>query len=388
MALPDPNTSEVQKAVKRSIIFLASAIIFIFAAFVSGQETTPTPPPPPIETDDEVLTIESRLVIVPVSVTDGNGDPVKGLTKENFRLREKNRPQEITEVSAADKVPLEIALLFDVSASTDPMFRFEQETAAKFLEEVMRPEDRATIFTIGEMPVLLQNRNVAYRSIETIRNIKPTKQYTAFYDTVTAAAAYLRENAPPKSRRVIIAITDGEDTNSIGVKLGFSQVYAAIDRRKNSITTSELREMLAAKRNEIRVREQNKTLSKLQDADTVFYSINPAGSSYQLNKISKFGQENMERFATETGGTAFLPKFLPIDLKKEYERNANIRENTRTLEKIFRQLASELQSQYLIQYYSDREYPQGTFVDIGVDVDLNLPQGVRLRARQGYFVKD
>ncbi len=370
---------------KNNPLILVFAIILSCAASVFAQTATPTPP---IAEDDEVLTIESRLIIVPVSVTDGNGNPVKGLTKENFRLKENNKLQEIAEVSAADKVPLEIAILFDVSASTDPMFKFEQETAAKFLQDVMRPEDRATIFTIGEMPVLLQNRNVAYQSIETIKSIKPTKQYTAFYDTVTAAAAYLQKNAPPKSRKVIIAITDGEDTNSIGVKIGFSQVYAAIDKRKNSITTKELREMLAEKRNEIRASEQRKTLSKLQDADTVFYSINPAGSSYQLNQISKFGQENMEKFATETGGTAFLPKFLPIDLKSNYENEANLKENTKTLERIFHQLASELQSQYLIQYYSDNESPENTFVKINVELNMNLPQGVRLRSREGYFVKN
>lgn len=372
---------------KRFYFFFALIIIFGCSNLSFAQETVPSPTPL-IEDDDEILTIESRLVIVPVSVTDGNGNPVKGLGKENFRLTEENKLQEIAEVSAADKVPLEIALLFDVSASTDPMFKFEQETAAKFLQDVMRPEDRATIFTIGESPRMLQTRNVAFRSIETIKSIRPTKQYTAFYDTVTAAAAYLRKNAPGKSRKVIIAITDGEDTNSIGVKIGFSEVYREIDKRKNRITTKELRGLLVNKRNEIRKREQNKTLNKIQDADTVFYSINPAGSSYKLNKISQFGQSNMQRFADETGGTAFLPKFLPIDLKSKYENSANLRKNTETLARIFNQLANELQSQYLLQFYSDGEFPENKFVKLGVDVNLKLPQGVRVRSRQGYFVKN
>lgn len=372
-------------------IFLILLITFASTSNIFAQDSVPSPRPtatPFIEEDNEVLTIESRLVIVPVSVTDGNGNPVKGLDKDSFRLSEESKIQEIAEVTAADKVPLEIAILFDVSASTDPMFKFEQETAAKFLQDVMRPEDRATIFTIGASPVLLQNRNVAYRSIETIKSIQPTKQYTAFYDTVTAAAAYLKENAPVKSRKVIVAVTDGEDTNSIGVKIGFSQVYAAIDKKKNSITSKELREMLVDKRNEIRLREQGKTLTRLQNADTVFYSVNPAGSSFKLNKISTFGQSNMQRFADETGGTAFLPKFRPIDVKSDYENSANLKENTRTLEKIFRQLASELQSQYLIQYYSDGEYPDEKFVKLDVDLNLKLPQGVRIRSRQGYFVKN
>lgn len=140
--------------VKRQSIFLIFTILFASFSVILAQTTTPTPPV--ITDDDEVLTIDSRLIIVPVSVTDGNGNPVKGLTKDNFRVKEENKAQEIADVSDADNVPLEIAILFDVSASTDPMFKFEQETAAKFLQDVMRPEDRATIFTIGEMPVMLQ----------------------------------------------------------------------------------------------------------------------------------------------------------------------------------------------------------------------------------------
>ncbi len=367
---------------------LPFSFLFVLLSITTAFSQVPVSTPPPLAVEDkEIIKIESRLVMVPVSVTDGNGQPVKGLGIEHFNVKEDSRRQEVAEVSPADKVPLEIALLFDVSGSTDPMFKFEQETAAKFLREVMRPEDRATIFTIGERPVLLQNRNVSYRSVETIQSIKPTKQYTAFYDTVTAAAKYLRDNAPPKSRRIVIAITDGEDTNSSGIREGFSKVYRSIENKMNSITSKQLRELLVKKRNEIRLREQGKTLKDLQNADTVFYSINPAGSSYKLNKISQFGQDNMQRFADETGGSAFLPSFLPIDLKSEFQSSANSRQNIRMLEKIFSQLANELQAQYLVQYYSDGEYPANKYVDLDVKVNLNLPQGLSVRARQGYFVK-
>ncbi|MGI8669111.1 MAG: VWA domain-containing protein [Aridibacter sp.] len=371
------------KQQKFGFIFL---LLLIFSTSVFSQTPVGTPPPLPV-IDEGVITIESRLIVVPVSVTDGNGQPVKGLTAENFRLKENNKNQEITDVSAAEKIPLEIALLFDVSASTDAMFKFEQETAAKFLQDVMRPIDRATIFTIGENPVLLQDRNIAFKSVQTIMNIKPTKQYTAFYDTVSAAAQYLEQNASPKSRKVIIAITDGEDTNSEDVRKGFAQVFASLDDNWDSMPAEEKRRFLVKNRDSVRVKVQNKTLNKLQNADTVFYSINPAGSSYKLNKVSVFGQSNMEKFATETGGMAFLPKFLPIDLKSDYENSANLKANTQTLEKIFNQLANELQAQYLVQYYSDQEYPENKFIKLNVDINLNLPQGVRVRAREGYFVK-
>ena len=64
----------------------------------------------------------------------------------------------------------------------------------------------------------------------------------------------------------------------------------------------------------------------------------------------------------------------------------NTRRNNETLDQIFRQLASELRSQYLVQYYSDAEYPNGKFVKLNVAVPTH--SGAKIRARQGYYVKN
>ncbi len=320
--------------------------------------------------------------MIPVAVTDANGQAVTGLTANDFRVLEENKKQEIAEVGDAEKVPLEIALLFDVSASTDAMFKFEQETAAKFLKDVMRPEDRATIFTVGEQPIVVKGRDTSENSAIAIKTIMPTKQFTAFYDTVRAAADYLNKNTPEGRRKVVVVISDGEDTNSVGVRKGFSDLYNTLGKNINTLTTS----MLENKRNEIKSREQSKVLKSLQNADTVFYSVNPAGSSYQLNKMSVFGQSNMEKFANETGGTAFLPKFLPIDSKSGYENTANLRKNTETLEGIFQQLANELRAQYLVQYYSDSEFSDWQICQF--KYRRNQQTEHKVRAREGYFVKN
>ncbi|NOT49128.1 MAG: hypothetical protein HOP17_15465, partial [Acidobacteria bacterium] len=133
------------------------AFVFIATAYLSASAQTPTPTPA-VKEDDEVIKVNSRLIVVPVSVIDANGNPVEGLKAEDFRLREENRQQAIDSVGNADNVPLEIALLFDISATTSPMFKFQQETAAKFLQEVLKPSDRATIYTVGASPILVQAR--------------------------------------------------------------------------------------------------------------------------------------------------------------------------------------------------------------------------------------
>ena len=119
----------------RSLHFFRYILFITFIDNAAGQTTTPTPP---IQEEDQVVKVESRLVVVPVSVTNAAGDPVMGLTAKDFSMAEENRPQTIDSLGNADSVPLEIAILFDVSASTDSMFKFQQETAAKFLQEVLR----------------------------------------------------------------------------------------------------------------------------------------------------------------------------------------------------------------------------------------------------------
>lgn len=371
------------KCLKPPQIFPLLVLIAIFTFTAFAQTPTPTPP---IEDDNELIKVSSRLVVVPVSVTDINGQPILGLTAKDFFIAEENRPQEISQVSDAEKVPLEIAILFDVSASTDAMFQFEQETAAKFLQEVMRPEDHATIFTIGERPILIQPRDAAGKSAIAVKSIQPTKQFTAFYDTVRFAADYLEKNSPSGTRKVVVVISDGEDTNSEGIRNAINDGYRKLGTKIDTIDRKSLYQFTVSTRNEASVREQSRVLKSLQNADTVFYAINPAGNSYQLNKASQFGQSNLEKFALQTGGTAFLPKFQPIGLKDNLQNSYNSKKNQEILTTIFRQLANELRAQYLVQYYSESDFPDNRYVNL--KVGLNNSQNFKVRARQGYFVKN
>lgn len=358
---------------------LVAGILAASFTNVVGQAPTPTPA---VKDDDQVIKISSRLVVVPVSVIDSNGNPVAGLKAETFRISEENKAQTIDNVATAESVPLEIALLFDVSASTDAMFKFQQETAAKFLQEVLRADDRAAVFTVGQKGVMVQGRETAERAIAAIKSISPTKEQTAFYDSVRIAANYLEKNTPDGRRKVILIISDGEDTNSDGV---LKAIWAAERKIADNVEGEKLREIRVRARDTAKVAEQVKVLKALQDADAVIYSINPGGSSIQLNKMAVFGQENMQKFADETGGTSFLPKFQQVETTDGNQNAINIRRNTEMLEKIFRQIAGELRAQYLVQFYSESEFPANKFVKL--DVGLTAPGNMRVRARQGYYAK-
>lgn len=373
-----------QTTVKISIVSLI--LLFAFSAFAQTPKPTATPATTPVEEEQEVVRVNSRLVVVPVSITDAAGQPVLGLKAQDFRVAEEGKPQEIAQVSDAEKVPLEIALLVDVSSSLNPLFKLQQETAAKFLHEVMRSDDRASVFLIGEKAVLAQPRDTAQKTAETIRNFQtPGKAVvaTAFYDTITAATDYLRKNAPQRSRRVILVLSDGEDNFSVAVRAAEAKSIREIDI--NKLTLEELNK-IAGRNDQAHRQAQTFVAKQLQNSDTVFYAINPAGNSIKYNKISRRAQTAMQTFSDQTGGTAYLPNFQSVALKDAVQNSYNVKFNEETLTKIFRQLANELQAQYLVQYYSDGDFSNDKYVKL--DVGLRTASKHRVRARLGYFVKN
>ncbi|HEY2846184.1 MAG TPA: VWA domain-containing protein, partial [Pyrinomonadaceae bacterium] len=295
---------------------LVSIALVVCGLALSAISQKPTPTPVvKIDDPNDVIKVNSRLVIVPTSVTDPNGNTILGLTANDFKINEEGRTQTIESVSPGEKVPLEIALLFDVSASTDAMFGYELETAASFLAGVMKPEDRASVFSIGETPIMEQPRDTSDKAVAAIKGLQPTKGYTAFFDTVSAAADYLRKNAPEHSRRVVVVISDGEDTNSTHVAQAIQEGYRKMGKKLDTLDDKTRYQLTVQNNLDASLAERQRVLQLLQNGDTVFYSINPAGSSYQLNKISVFGQDNMDRFAQDTGGTAFIPKFRSTNTK-------------------------------------------------------------------------
>ena len=340
------------------------------------QQPTPTPQPPqqqrpPADAidDDEIITVTSNLVVVPVSVTDQTGQPVQGLRPSDFRLEEEGRTQEIADVGAAEQVPLDIAIIFDVSSSTTAkrFFEFQQQSAVGFLQDVLKPADRAAVFTIGTEPHLVHELSASGAAVEKVKAIAPAavSTATAFYDTIQRAAKYLAEKAPGRHRRVILVVSDGEDNNSNILR---SLPTEELRSEYEAVASGKLAPAGARNRvNERHGRAVEATMREVQRADAVFYSINPSGPSVRLNDISQRAQSGMQRVAESTGGTAYLPA------------------RAEDLPTIFRQIGAELRAQYLLQYYSNSDAPAGKFLRIKVATPAR--QELRVRARQGYYSK-
>ena len=349
-------------------VVLAALAFILFAALSVGAQTPPgldappvmprPTPKPPRDDEYEVVRVTSNLVVVPVSVTDATGQPVLGLTAKDFHLDEEGRAQEIAEIGDPGQVPLSIALLLDVSLSVEARIDFEKEAAARFLKQVMKPDDRATVFTISTDPRLEQPLDTSERTTAKLASIKLADRAqgaTAYYDTVVEAARYLAQNTPPGHRRVIVVISDGEDTYSEKIK-------AAIGTKPEERDSIKLEDRL-----KIYNRVVLEVQREVQKAEVAFYSINPSGQALRLNVISQRAQDGMQQLASATGGTSFVPEKL---------------EN---LDAVFRQIAAELRSQYLLQYYSNNENQGNKFLRIKVTAP-NQPN-YRIRSREGYYPK-
>jgi len=325
---------------------------------------TPTPAPPKDE-DVDVIKVNSNLVMVPVSVVDATGQPFHGLQLNDFRLEEESRQQQIVELGNPDQVPLDIALLFDVSSSVSEkgFFAFQQRAAAAFLKQVLKPSDRAAVFTITDRPRLVEplaSAEIAAAKLLTIP-AATSPVPTAFYDTVVAAARYLNEKSADRHRRVIVVISDGDDNFSSLIKdLTVAEVRA---EQKGETTPLAARQNLLERRRRAVLEVQR----AVQQADGAFYSINPGGPSVHLNLISTRAQNDMEAIAQSTGGTAFVPN------------------SDKDLERVFGEVAAELRGQYLLQYYSNSQAPGMQFRRIAVAIPTRAD--LRVRARQGYYPK-
>jgi Ca-activated chloride channel homolog len=362
----------------RPALLLAVLVFFFCSWSTSAQTIRDLPPPPPAPTpkptptpappkdeDFDVIRVSSNLVMVPVSVVDANGEPFRGLQVNDFHLVEEGREQQITDIGNPDEVPLDIAILFDVSSSVSQkgFFNFQQRAAASFLKQVLKPVDRAAVFTITDQPRLvspLASAETAAAKILTIpAAMSPVP--TAFYDTVMAAAKYLVEKSAERHRRVIVVISDGDDNFSSIVKDLTVAQYRA--NQKGGVTSAAAYQNLLERRRRAVLEVQK----AVQQSDAAFYSINPGGSSVRLNQISMRAQTAMESIAQSTGGTAFVP------------------DGEQGLERVFSEVAAELRGQYLLQYYSNSQASGAQFRRIAVTLPTHAE--LRVRARQGYYPK-
>jgi Ca-activated chloride channel family protein len=223
--------SEQKITLGRGTALLASALLSCLLLLAlrpashaqQGGEPRQRPTPTPEEVGDEdVLKIDTDLVLVDVTVTDAEGRPVRGLRPEDFKLYEDGdeRPVAFLNVERRGGAERPVAVVFavDVSGSMTPEEMGRLQTAMRAFSEKLsnRPASFA-LMSFGMNAHVLQNFTSDPRKLDRAlerlaRDMNGLSTHA--YDAVDDAVRLLARNAPrTRDRRLmkkaVVVVTDG-----------------------------------------------------------------------------------------------------------------------------------------------------------------------------------
>ncbi|HYA62685.1 MAG TPA: VWA domain-containing protein [Candidatus Sulfotelmatobacter sp.] len=269
------------------------------------------------------IKITVNLVNVLVSVLDEHNRPAPNLPVEAFQIFEEGVQQKIDVFESETTLPLDIALMIDSSLSAHKEISFEREAAAHFIRQVLRPDDRLSVFAFDENVTQMAKYSADVGGLQAAVRRIPDGAGTSIYDAILLGSRSL-ERQPNDRRRVIIMVTDAGETTS------------------RSDFESARREALRA--------------------GILLYTIvvRPVKNENGRNTA---GEHALQTITETTGGAMFFP------------------DSAQELPIIFDRIDSELRTQYRLAYYPNPRGPANTYRTIEVKV---LP-GYTARHRKTYL---
>jgi VWFA-related protein len=158
-------------------------------------------------------TFRSRVETVAIyaTVTDRSGRLVPGLTKDDFQVLVDGRPVDVT-LFSNEPQPATVAIMLDMSQSIGTKVLLTRDSTQRFIDALL-PGDRVRIGTFGLeialSPVLTGDKDVLTRILH--EELWPGGG-TPLWNALFAAMGSLDGES---GRRVVLSLTDGEDTTSL-----------------------------------------------------------------------------------------------------------------------------------------------------------------------------
>ncbi len=315
--------------IKPATSLLLLSLCVPFRSPQAQQSATQANPKPPERQSEPATTlkVDVNLVNVYVTVTDDQGSPVGGLTKDNFVLKEDDQEQRIAVFDRESAKPISIALAIDTSLSTRHDLPLEQASAKRFAHAIIRPVDAMSVYAFSET---VNESTRGYTSdlkrlddaIEHVRMGAATALYDAIY--LTSRALDKRTG-----RKVIVLITDGGDTIS---KVDYKEALRAAE-----------------------------------EAEALVYSIIVVPIENSAGRETG-GEHALIQLSEDTGGKYYYAT------------------STAQLDEAFRKISDELRTQYLLAYYPAQRTSFSEFRRIQVKV-AGVPDSsaYKVRHRAGYY---
>jgi Ca-activated chloride channel family protein len=277
-----------------------------------------------------VFSTDLEMVHVTATVLDDKGRLIDDLAEEDFTVLENGRPQKIQIFGRAaqkgehQSLSLDLGMLLDTSQSMLQELKLSQEAAVRFLESIPRARELYTIFFDQDIRISRYDSENQQGLFERIHSAKGGGN-TALYDAI---AVYLSRIEEAPGRKVLVLLSDGEDSIS-------------------DVTLGELLRI---------VRGSPVTIYPI-----AFTGGFPTGSSRAIKSRAVLND-----LAAVTGGQVFNPHA------------------SRELAGIYRKILAELSAQYVLGFVSDEQARDDKFRKLKVEIRRD---GVRVRHRQGYYPK-
>ena len=331
-------------------ILIATVLLLItgIPATVFPQSSAPkSDPRQPSQTpasQDDVLRVETDLVLTLFTALDRDRRFVNTLRQEDLRILEDGVEQPIGLFERETDRPLTLVVLVDTSRSQERTLPQEKTAAKKFVEAVIRAEkDYVAVVsftgapkieltlsnTIPDIKAAIERVSVQLPDDGCEGSVPVTEDprcWTSIWDSVIASTKALANSKRGGARRAIVLLTDGDDTSS---RSDYDE----------AITT--------AISNDVAV-------YAIGIGDPEKYSIKKSGVTH---------------LAEKSGGRAFFPK-------QESE-----------LDTAFAQIQDELRSQYVIGYSPQNKTRDGAYRKLKIEIvnkELKKKK-LRLLHRQGYY---
>lgn len=326
-------------------------------AVSQAQSTSPTPPAPPVkqveqEIDpDDVISVNTAEVLLPVTVRNAAGLLVGNLTRKDFRVFEDGVEQPLSDLSLR-KVPVDVVLIVDASSSVVESlddFRRAAEGFATHLAE----DDRVSLIQFDDRVVLLQDWTANMAQLRrALKRISPG-MFTRFHDAMLLAS----RDQPPRAnaRHAIIVLTDGIDSGR-GATFE-AALRAALESQTSVYVVSNLQIE--------RGRKQQALEALLSGSDSTVRFNRLRIDDLRLGLAAlEASERNLDELTAATGGKLYQPATFD------------------DLEKTYREVAEELGHQYTI-YYSPLDLRRdGRFRRVRVETTNAAYQ---VSARVGYY---
>ena len=337
MTLPRPANSRrhvFTRAVRQLFLFSLLASALLIGTQIRAQ-TTDAP------ADDEVLRVNTDLITVPVVVTDARGRRFANLTLQDFEVRDGGRPVKLEYFSSGtERVALVFAL--DASGSAREHIARQTEAALAMFERFGSRSRIAVLPFAAQAEFALPFTTDIARARFAFQLKARSNQHTAIFDAASVAVrAFNLAGADARERRIVILSSDGLDTAS--------------------------RTPPASVINDARLR-----------GVSIYVIHFPLFTPRDGQLVMRRPAKGFRELAEQTGGQYFVlgDARSALNPRAAYD-----------LAPIFRAIADDLQSQYMLGYYLDAAARQQSGHHIQVSLS---PAHKRLRVqvlRESYNLK-